>query len=151
MAHLASGVVALVVASGAVGAGMGLIQERESGLLRVLAVAPVSTASVLGGKFAARLLVSVLLVGVLLGLFALLSEVRLANLWAIALAVASITAGFVSLGIVLGSRLRSYESFRLLSGLVTVPIYLLSPLFYPLVTLPSPTRWLAWVRIDSAR
>jgi len=89
-------------------------------------------------------LVSVLLVGVLLALFTLLSEVRMANLWAIGLAVGSITAGFVSLGIVLGSRLRSYGSFRLLSGLVTVPIYLLSPLFYPLATLPSPTRWLAW-------
>ena len=144
VAHLACGVIALVVASGAVGAGMGLIQERAEGLLRVLLVAPIHTGSILVGKFAARLWVSLLLVAVLVLVFAALAELRIAHLWAVVLAVASITAGFVGLGVALATRLRSFETFRLLSGLVTVPIYLLSPLFYPLATLPDPTRWAAW-------
>jgi ABC-2 type transport system permease protein len=141
--HLASGVLALIVASGGVGAGMSLIQDRESGLLRVLAVAPIATGSVVVGKLLARLSVSLLLVLVLLMLFATFTELRLANPAATLLAVAALTAFFVALGVGLATRLRSFESFRMLAGLVTVPIYLLSPLFYPLETLPAPTRWVA--------
>ncbi len=144
VAHLASGVIALIVASGAVGAGMGLIQEREEGLLRVLLVAPIGTGSILLGKFAARLWVSLLLAAALVLIFATFADLGVAHPWAVFLAIAAITAGFVSLGVALATRLRSFEAFRLLSGLVTIPIYLLSPLFYPLATLPSPTRWAAW-------
>lgn len=145
LAHLASGVIALLVASGGVGAGTGLMRERFTGLTRILLVSPASTASLVLGRYLARLVVSFLLVGVLTVLFIFFGELGVAEPWAIGLGVAAITSGFVALGIVLGSFLQSYESFRLFSSLVTVPIYLLSPLFYPLETLPVLTRYLAWV------
>jgi len=44
---------------------------------------------------------------------------------------------------VLASVLRSPESFRFLAALVTIPLYLLSGIFYPVSTLPAPTRLLA--------
>ncbi len=143
--HLASGVLALVVASGGVGAGMSLIQDREAGLLRALAVAPIARGSVVTGKLAARLAVSLLLVGTLLAVFALFTDLRLARPFAALLAVTALTAFFVALGVALATRLRNFESFRMLAGLVTVPIYLLSPMFYPLETLPDPTRWVAYL------
>ena len=40
--HLATGVLALLVGSGAVGGGFSLIEDRESGFLRALVIAPVS-------------------------------------------------------------------------------------------------------------
>lgn len=145
LGHLASGVLALIVASGGVGAGMSLIQDRESGLLRVLAVAPIARGSVVLGKLAARLSVSLLLVVALLGIFAAFTDLRLAHPAAALLSVIALTVFFVALGLALATRLRSFESFRMLAGLVTVPIYLLSPMFYPLATLPAPTRWLAYL------
>lgn len=150
LAHLATGVLALLVGSGAIGGGVTLIQDRATGFLRALLVAPVSRASIVMGKLAARTLASLAIVAVLGGAFATFPGVGiavpgLAGLAAITLAVTGITASFLALGIVLASRLRSLESFRLLAALVTVPLYFLSGIFYPVTTLPAPSRWLAAV------
>jgi ABC-2 type transport system permease protein len=143
--HLASGILALLVGSGGVGAGFTLIQDRESGFLRPLLVAPVSRASLVLGKVAARVLASLALVAVLVGILAVFTPLRVAHAGAALLAVTSVTCIFVALGIVLASRLRSLESFRVLAALVTVPIYFLSGIFYPIQTLPAPSRLLAWL------
>jgi len=142
--HLASGVLALLVGSGGVGGGMTLIQDRESGFLRALLVAPVSRASLVAGKMLARVLASVVLVGLLVALLAPLTPVRIHHPGAALLAVVSVTVSFVALGIVLGTALRSAETYRLVAALVTVPLYLLSGIFYPVETLPLATRWLCY-------
>ncbi len=145
LGHLASGVLALLVGSGGVGAGFSLIQDRESGFLRALRVAPVSPAALVLGKIAARTLASLLLVGVLIAVLALFTPLRLAHPGPVVLAVVGLTGGFVALGVGLAARLRSLESFRVLSALVTIPIYFLSGIFYPVSTLPAATRALASV------
>lgn len=150
LAHLATGVLALVVGSGAIGGGMTLVQDRATGFLRALLVAPISRGSVVVGKLVARSVASLALVAVLVALFACFPGIGLAmpglpGVAAVALAVAGITASFLALGIVLAGRLRSLEAFRLLSALVTVPLYFLSGIFYPVSTLPVPSRWLAAV------
>lgn len=141
--HLATGLLAMLVGSGAVGGGFSLIEDRASGFLRVLLVAPVSRAHLVLAKLAARTLVSVVLVcglGLVLSLF---TPLRVVDPLAGLFAVAAITAIFVALGVALAVRLRRLESFRLVAALVTVPLYLFSGIFYPVSTLPAPTRWLA--------
>jgi len=108
-------------------------------------VAPVSRTSIVLGKIAARLLASLVLVGLLVAVLASFTELRLLHPGAIALSVVGVTVSFVALGIALATTLRSLESFRLLAGLVTVPIYLLSGIFYPIATLPGPTRVAAYL------
>ena len=142
--HVASGVLVLLVGSGAVGSGFGLIQDRESGFLRALLVAPLARSSIVLGKLAARLAASLLLVLVLVGILAAFTPVRVLHPAAIGVAVAGVTATFVALGISLAMALRSLESFRLLAALVTVPLYLLSGIFYPISTLPAPMRALSY-------
>jgi ABC-2 type transport system permease protein len=142
--HLASGMLALLVGSGAVGGGFSLIEDRETGFLRALWIAPVSRASLVLGKLLARLAVSLVLVGILLALLGLVTPVRLAHPLALLLAVASLTAIFAALGIALATRLRRLESFRTLAAGVTVPLYLGSGIFYPIATLPTPVRVLAY-------
>jgi ABC-2 type transport system permease protein len=144
LAHLASGILALLVGSGGVGGGMTLIQDRESGFLRALLVAPVSRASIVLGKIASRVVASLALVLVLIVILGTFSAVGLPHPGAVLLSVTSVTTAFVALGVALASQLRSLESFRLFAGLVTVPIYFLSGIFYPISTLPAPTRWLAY-------
>ena len=143
LGHLASGMLALVVGSGAVGAGFSLIEDRSSGFLRALLVAPVPRASLVLAKLLARALASLLLVALLTGLLALVTPLRPVHPAAGVAAVLGITALFTALGVTLGSFLRRLESFRLVSAGVTVPLYLFSGIFYPVSTLPAPTRWIA--------
>jgi ABC-2 type transport system permease protein len=142
--HLASGMLALVVGSAGVGGGMTLIQDRESGFLRALLVAPISRGAVVAGKMLSRVIASLLLVAVLVALLATFTPLAVPHAGAVLLAVVAITVSFVALGIALGTVLRSAESYRLIAGLVTVPLYLLSGIFYPVATLPLPTRVLSW-------
>lgn len=141
--HLATGMLALLVGSGAVGGGFSLIEDRDTGFLRALLIAPVSRASIVLGKITARVLASLLLVGVLVGILAAFTPVRIVHAGALLLAVVSITAIFVALGVAIAVRLRRLESFRMLAALVTVPLYLFSGIFYPISTLPAPTRWIS--------
>ncbi len=141
--HLATGILALLVSSGGVGGGFTLIEDREMGFLRALRVAPVSRASIVLGKLAARTLVSLALVLLLVAVLSLLTPLRLAHPAELLLAVVAVSASSVALGIALASRLRRLESFRTVSALVTVPLYLFSGIFYPVATLPAPVRALA--------
>lgn len=142
--HLATGVLALLVGSGAVGGGFSLIEDRESGFLRTLLIAPVARTSIVLGKLVARILASLLLVGVLVAILAAFTPVRVAHPGALLLAIVAITAVFVGLGVGVAARLRRLESFRLFAALITVPLYLFSGIFYPLETLPAPTRWISY-------
>jgi ABC-2 type transport system permease protein len=143
--HLATGLLAMLVGSGAVGGGFSLIEDRASGFLRALLVAPVSRAHLVLAKLVARVLASLALVAALGVLLALFTPVRFADPLAGAAAVIAITAIFVALGVALAVPLRRLDSFRLIAALVTVPLYLCSGIFYPVATLPAPTRWLAHV------
>ncbi len=144
-AHLATGILALLVGSAGVGAGYTLIQDRDSGFLRPLWIAPISRASIVLGKLAARLLASILLLAVLVGALGLVTDLAVPHPLAALVATAAVTTLFVALGVTLGSSLRSAESFRLLAALVTVPVYFLSGIFYPVETLPLAMRVLAYL------
>lgn len=142
--HLASGMLVLVVGSGAVGAGFSLIEDRESGFLRALLVAPISRGSIVLGKLAARLVASLALVALLVALLSFAVPFRIVHVGALLVAVTGVTAAFVALGVGLAARLRRLESFRLIAAFVTIPLYLFSGIFYPVSTLPAPTRLLAY-------
>jgi len=141
--HLATGLLAMLVGSGAVGGGFSLIEDRSSGFLRALLVAPVSRAHLVLAKLCARVLVSLVLVAGLGVLLASFTPVRIRDPFAALFSVTAITSIFVALGVALAARLRRLESFRLVAALVTVPFYLFSGIFYPVSTLPAPTRWIA--------
>lgn len=145
LGHLATGLLALLVGSGAVGGGFSLIEDRNSGFLRALLVSPVSRTQIVLAKLVARTLVSVALIAGLAALLSLFTPLRPVDPLAGLVAVVALTAIFVALGVALATRLRRLESFRLMAALVTVPLYLFSGIFYPIATLPAPTRWLAHV------
>jgi len=145
VSHLSTGMLALIVGSGAVGGGFSLIEDRESGFLRSLLVAPVSRASILLAKLGARVVVSLVLVAILGGCLSLVQPLEVPSPGAALLAVVAVTAVFVALGVSLATRLRRLESFRMLAAMVTIPLYLFSGIFYPIETLPLAMRLIAYV------
>ena len=144
-ARLAAGLIALSISSGAVGGGYALIEDRRSGFLRALCVAPLYPSAVVLGKILARAGVSALLLLALVALFSLMTDMRLSHAWAAALSLAVLTVSFSALGIGLATRFERAESFRLIAALVTVPLYLLSGMFYTVDYMPDPLRALALV------
>ncbi len=140
---LAAGVLMLTLSSAAVGGGFTLIEDVERGFLRPILVAPVSRASIVVGKILARLLLSLVLAVTMLGVLALFTPFALPHPVVAAYALAAITFGFVALGLLLAIALGRLESFRTIATLVTVPLYLLSGIFFPVESLPGPLRLLA--------
>jgi ABC-2 type transport system permease protein len=143
-ARLAAGLLALVLSSGAVGGGFTLIEDRESGFRRALCVAPLSATGVVLGKVAARWVISAFLLVVLSAAFSLFIPLAVPHPWAVLAALTSLTLCFAALGVALAAWFSRAESFRLIAALVTVPLYLLSGMFYSVERLPALARVLAY-------
>jgi ABC-2 type transport system permease protein len=103
----------------------------------------VSRTSIVLGKIVARLLLSTVLVLVLVGVLALFTGVGLPHPGIAAGTLIATTFGFVALGILIATGLRSLESFRTVAVFLTFPLYLLSGMFFPVSTMPGPMRVLA--------
>ena len=142
--HLASGILILVVGSGAVGGGFSLIEDRNSGFLRALLIAPIARGSIVLGKILARFAASLLIVSLLVAILAAFTPLRVPHPGAALVALAAVTAVFVALGVALATRLGRLESFRLFAAMVTIPMYLFSGIFSPLSSLPGPVRIVAY-------
>ena len=140
---LASGVLMLVLLSGALGGGYTLIQDAQRGFLRPVLVAPVTRTSIVLGKIVARLLLSTVLVLVLVAVLALFTGIGLPHPGIAAATLIATTFGFVAFGILIASGLRSLESFRTVAVFLTFPLYLLSGMFFPVSTMPAPMRLMA--------
>lgn len=100
-------------------------------------------------------LVTLMLLAVLIGGSGTLTATT--ALWLL-LGGGSVTAGWVGLGALVGSRLNSYAQRDLLITVTTLPVVLSAPLFYPLESVPgylqavaaaNPlTYQVAWLRLD---
>jgi ABC-2 type transport system permease protein len=131
------GMVAMTVLMTSVFSGMSVIWDREFGFLREILVAPVSRVAISAGKVAGGATVA-LFQGVVLFVFApvlgvSLSPLVMAKLLGVMLLMALV---LTSAGIALGSRLKSVESFQMVSQLTITPAMFLSGIFFPINTVP---------------
>ena len=141
--YLGAGILMLTITSGAIGGGYTLIEDVQRGFLRSILVAPISRTSIVVGKILARLLLSLLLVITMGTVLAFFTDIGLAHPLLSLGALVAITFGFVALGILLATSLRRTESFRTVAVFVTLPLYLLSGMFFPIETFPRVTYLLA--------
>lgn len=132
------GIVAMAVFLTATYSAISLVYDREFGILKGVLVAPVSRGTVVWGKTLGGATVATLQ-GTLVLAFAPLAGVRvdvwlLVRIWPVmfigALAVAS-------LGVALGARSRSVETYQVVNQLVALPLIFLSGIFFPSRGLPG--------------
>ncbi len=141
----ASGIMMLTVSSGGIGGGYTLLEDVQQGFLRPILVAPIARTAIVVGKILARLLLSFLLVAAMFVVFLSFTDLELAHPGLAIGALAAVTFGFVGLGIWLATQLRHLESFRFFAVFITVPLYFLSGMFFPVHSMPTPMRILASV------
>lgn len=137
------GIVILVLLFTAIFATISVVNERHTGFLQGVLVAPVPRWGIvlgqaLGGTTLALLqgvllLVLAPLIGIRFGMTALISTLGVMTLLAF---------GLTNLGLLIAWRMDSTQGFHAIMNLLLIPIWLLSGAFFPSAGAPT---WLEWV------
>jgi ABC-2 type transport system permease protein len=147
LGYLYPGILALVLLFTAIFATISTVEDRRSGFLQGVLVAPVSRTAIVVGQA---------LGGTTLAVGQGLLFLALAPLAGIALEPARVLAatgvmtvvafGLTSLGLLIAWRMESTQGFHAIMNLLLIPIWLLSGAFFPPAGVAPPLAWL--MRLD---
>ncbi len=128
--------------------GVYIVWDRKIDFLKEVLVAPISRTSIFIGKviggttdsFIQSLIL--LLLGAILGGFGIIPglHMRMSSIIMSLIILVIATAGMVSIGLIIGSRMESPEGFQLITSFLLFPLFFLSGALFPINRLPS---WLA--------
>ena len=135
------GIIGMTVLFTSVFSAVSVIWDRQFGFLREILVAPVSRTSIAVGKTLSGCLQSMIQGGIILGL-SFLVDVHLTVVMIIQVFALIFLASFAlsSLGLLIASRMESFEGFNLIMNFLVMPMFLLSGAFFPAQGLPM------WIR-----
>ncbi len=133
-----AGAIAMAVLFSGMFQSITIIWDREFGFLKEVLVAPISRAAIVLGKVLSGAAVT-LAQGAITIAFAPIAGVRPGPGAAAALlgVVALLSVAFTALGVVIATRMRSFEGFGVISNFVVLPLYLLSGGVFPVTGLPG--------------
>ena len=136
-----AGAIAMAVLFGGMFQGVAIIWDREFGFLKEVLVAPISRITIVLGKTLSGTAVTIVqgcltlvfapIVGLHFGLMAFLSLVGV---------IAILSLGMSAMGVVLATRMQTFEGFGAVSNFVIMPLYFLSGGVFPIERLPT---WMA--------
>lgn len=131
------GVVGMTLIFSSLQSATSIIWDREFGFLREVMVAPMSRGAVVFGKVLGGS-TQATVQGLITMLFAPLVGVypTPVQVLSIILLMLLISSSLTSLGILIASRMTSFEGFGAISNFVVMPMYFLSGSIYPLTNLP---------------
>ena len=136
---LAPGIVGMVVLFSSMFYGLSVIWDRQFGFLKEIMVAPVNRLSIMLGRTAGGITVSVLQALLLLAASFLIgfsiSDIPGFILAVVFMFLTSIV--FVSIGTSFASRMEDMQGFQVILNFFVFPIFLLSGALFPLSSLPS--------------
>ncbi|UCB61093.1 MAG: ABC transporter permease [Candidatus Bathyarchaeota archaeon] len=145
LSYLAPGIIGMGLIFGSVFSGVSVIFDRQFGFMKEMLVAPVSRSSIilgkiLGGAVTASIQGVILMtVAAAMGAFAPSIALAVGAVAAVGVMLL-ITGGFVGLGVALGSIIKDFHAFQLLSTFVIWPLFMLSGVFFPIDVVPRPLQ-----------
>ncbi|MFA6450565.1 MAG: ABC transporter permease [bacterium] len=140
------GIIAMALLFSSVFFGMSIIWDRQFGFLKVILVSPVPRESVVIAKMLSGAIISTFQ-GTIVLCMAPLMKMHL-NVFQV---VATILIMFVSsmaltsLGILIASRMESFEGFNLIMNFVIMPMFFFSGALFPLQNIPVFLKWMVLV------
>jgi ABC-2 type transport system permease protein len=145
LSYLAPGIIGMGLIFGSVASGISVIYDRQFGFMKEMLVAPVSRTSIILGKIMGGALTASIQGFILLGVATAMGAFVLNSVFVVGAIAAVgvmllITAGFVGLGVAIGSRLNDFHAFQLLSTFVLWPLFMLSGVFFPIEAAPFPLQ-----------
>jgi ABC-2 type transport system permease protein len=137
-----AGAIAMTILFAGTFQGITIVWDREFGMLRAVLVAPISRLAIILGKTCAGGVVT-LIQGLVAAAFAPLAGVSfdLSGGACLVAAMAALSLGVTGLGTAVGSRMRTFEGFGVVSNFVILPLYFLSGGVFPPQGLPG------WMRV----
>ncbi len=132
------GVLAMTVLMTSLMSGISIVTDRQFGFLREILVSPVSRTAIAMGKIGGGATIA-LSQGVVMFVFAPLMGVDLSVMTVLKLVplIALLAVSLTGLGVAIGARLRSVESFQMVSQMVIMPTMFLSGIFFPVNNVPA--------------
>jgi ABC-2 type transport system permease protein len=138
MQFLFPGILGMTILFSSIFSSISIIWDKEFGMMKEILVAPVSRFSVVIGKALSGTLISLVQAALILMLFPLLG-IKLGVLAIInTIAIAILLAFCISsLGIVIATFYESFESFSVIMNFIVMPMFFLSGALYPVNKLPA--------------
>ena len=132
------GVIAMTILFNSVFSGVSIIWDREFGFLREILVAPISRTAIGLGKLMGGASIAISH-GIIMFAFAPILGVHFSLLVIVQLVAVLFLFALVmtSVGIAIASRVKSVESFQMISQVTIMPSMFLSGIFFPVNNLPG--------------
>jgi ABC-2 type transport system permease protein len=141
---LVPGVLGMTMLFGAMLAALGTVYDKESGVMRMMLVAPLPRAWMVIAKLIAAAAAALLQALLLLVLLALLGYVGRDTAWGLlAAALAATSLACAGIGMLTASFSRTLENFAGIMNFVIFPVFFLSGSLYPVRDLPDLLYWAA--------
>lgn len=143
IAFMYPGIISMVVLMSAIMSGVTVVFDREFGFLKEVLIAPISRTSVAVGKALGGATISSLQ-GLLMLVFIPFANVDISVSRGFTMVglMLVLALSLTSLGLLLASRIRSMEAFQAIMQLMVFPLVFISPVMFPVETLPG---WLATI------
>jgi ABC-2 type transport system permease protein len=137
------GTIALVLLFTAIFATIAVVEDRRSGFLQGVLVAPVPRSRIVLGQALGATTLAVLQ-GLLFLALAPLAGVPLTvgRVVATTGTMALVAFGLTNLGLMIAWRMESTQGFHAIMNLILLPIWFLSGAFFPATDAPMPLRWI---------
>lgn len=132
------GIIGMTVLFTSVFSAVSVIWDRQFGFLREMLVAPVSRTSIAVGKTLSGCFQSAIQGSIILVL-SFIVDVKLTPLIIVEVLaiIFLISFALTSLGLLIASRMASFEGFNLIMNFFIMPMFLLSGAFFPIAGLPT--------------
>ncbi len=145
LTFIAPGIIAMSLLFASVFSGISVIFDRQFGFFKEMLVAPVSRTSIITGKIFGGAITAAIQGLLILGVSTILGAFVLDFRFALGIfagigVMLLITAGFVGLGVAIGSALTDFHAFQLISTFIIWPLFMLSGVFFPIDTAPLPLQ-----------
>lgn len=137
LSYLAPGIIGMGLLFGSVFSGVSVVFDRQFGFMKEMLVAPVSRTSIILGKIMGGAVTASIQGVILMGVAALMGAFQ-PSLWlllGVPLAIGVMilfTAGFVGIGVAIGSALNDFHAFQLITTFLIWPLFFLSGVFFPI-------------------
>ncbi|MBU6998075.1 MAG: ABC transporter permease [Theionarchaea archaeon] len=132
------GIIGMTVLFTSVFSAVSVIWDRQFGFLREMLVAPVSRTSIAVGKTLSGCFQS-LIQGSIIMVLSFIVDVHLSPLIIVQVLAIILLASFAltSMGLLIASRMPSFEGFNLIMNFLVMPMFLMSGAFFPISGLPA--------------